>query len=433
VKRGCSHRRASRNALRWHDRAVPEFRDIPAIIDSVTFRLSTLATLASMFVPLALIPATAQTQSAQKLTSKPLQNPTATGSLQPHWSAAADGTAVLSWIEPTKDNSFALRYATLKGSVWSDVHTVADHRHFFRHPAEAPEVIQTTDKKWMAHWVEMPSETSEAEFLYVSSSADGVHWTAPLMAHKDRSQVEHGLASMVESGTGESSLIWLEMPKGEDGPTYLMRTVLDASGKEVKEERLDLDVCSCCPTAVVKTAKGLLIAYRDHTPADIRDISVISFENGQWSQPKNVHADNWKINACPTNAAAIAAKGSHVAIAWYTGAQNSPKVEMVFSEDSGSTFSKPVVVSTGHAFGYTSLVLDEDGGAIVSWLERKNDELTSVLARKITASGVAQPVVEVAQGEQQGLGYPRLVHAGNSTFIAWGKPGSKLQTAALQN
>ena len=31
------------------------------------------------------------------------------------------------------------------------------------------------------------------------------------------------------------------------------------------------DVCSCCPTSVVNTAKGFLVAYRGHTPKDIRE------------------------------------------------------------------------------------------------------------------------------------------------------------------
>jgi hypothetical protein len=209
-----------------------------------------------------------------------------------------------------------------------------------------------------------------------------------------------------------------------------MRTVVNAAGQEIKEERLDADVCSCCPTAVTKTAKGLLVAYRAHTPDDIRDISVIRFVNNRWSLPKNVHADNWHINACPTNAAAVAAKGDNVGLAWYTAAQDAPKVQVIFSADGGSSFTKPVVVSTGHAYGYTALALDDDGSAIVSWLEQGKDNAARVLAREITAAGVAGPVVQLAEGGRMALGYPKILHSNNGTFIAWG--GSKMQTAQLK-
>ena len=115
---------------------------------------------------------------------------------------------------------------------------------------------------------------------------------------------------MVASGAGESSLFWLKAGQDEEGPTALMRTIIDASGKAVREERLAPDVCACCPTAVAKTAKGLLLAYRGHTRENIRDISVLRFENGRWSRPNSLYADNWHINACPTNAASVAASGN---------------------------------------------------------------------------------------------------------------------------
>jgi hypothetical protein len=373
----------------------------------------------------------------QKLTVDLLTSPAGDGSVQPNWSAAPDGSAVLSWVEPAKGGGFSLRYAMRSDSKWSEARTVVTNRRFFRHPAEAPEVLRIADHEWMAHWVETPKEGSDAEYVYVSSSQDGLTWTPPLMAHKDRSPVEHGLVSMVPNGDGQVSLFWLITPKGEDGPGYLMRTVVDASGKEIKEERLDSDVCSCCPTAVAKTAKGLLVVYRDHTAADIRDMAALRFENGQWLPSKIIYADNWKLNACPVNAGAVVAKADHIAAAWFTGAQNSPKVQLVFSEDGGVAFGKPVTVSTGHAFGYTSVALDDDGSAIVSWLEKASSPTggdTRVLVREVAPNGVAGPVVEVAKGGQQAFGYPRICHTKGGIFIAWGnsKPGSKAQVAQLR-
>ena len=382
-----------------------------------------------LLVFLALLPVV-----GQALKVEPVGNPSAAGSLQPNWSVTSDGGALLSWVEPTKDGSLVLRYAVRRGQAWSEARTVAANRHFFRHPAEVPEVMQVSDKLWMAHWVEMPKEGSEAEFVYVSSSIDGVHWAAPLMAHKDRGEVEHGLASMAVNSDGEISLFWLITPKGEDGPGYLMRTVVDATGKEIKEERLDSDICSCCPTAVARTAKGLLLAYRDHTPEDIRDIAVMRLENGRWSPSKIIHADNWKLDACPTNAAAVSAKADRAALSWFTAAQDKPRVQAVFSSDSGSTFTKPVLVSTGRAFGYTSIALDDDGSAFISWLEDGKDGASGVMVRQVTAAGVGGPVTRVATGGRMGLGYPRILHTGSGTFIAWGnaRPGSKIETAELK-
>jgi hypothetical protein len=307
--------------------------------------------------------------------------------------------------------------------------TIAANRHFFHHPAEMPEVLALPGGHWFAHWVESPGGDSDAEYVYVSSSTDGAHWTMPLQAHHDHSAVQHGLASMIANPDGGGSIFWLEALKGEDNPVSLKRTIVDATGKEVREEVIQGDVCGCCPTAVAKTSKGLLLAFRAHSIENIRDIAVTRLENGKWSAPKLVNADGWEIEACPTNAAAVQAKDDHVAVAWFTGAQDKPRELMAFSNDAGSSFTKPVTLSIGHAFGYTAMALDEDGGAIISWLEQ-SPEGAKVLVRRVTAAGAAGPVVEVAKGGKMALGYPKLFHNGSETFIAWGTT-KHIETASL--
>jgi hypothetical protein len=359
-----------------------------------------------------------------------ISNPSVAGSIQPNWAVAGDGSLLFSWVEPAKDGSYALKYATRHGAAWSEARTIASGRRFWRHPAEVPELLSLSDGTLLAHWVENGKDSTESEFIFVSTSHDGTHWTEPQMAHKDRSPVQHGLASIAASGPKEASIFWLQALKGEDGPVSLMRTIVGADGKEIKEEQLDADVCSCCPTSVVNTAKGLLVAYRGHTPKDIRDIAVIRLENGRWSPSKILYPDKWEINACPVNAASTTAKDNRVAIAWYTEANDKPRVQLVFSSDSGATFTKPVTLNTGDTLGYASTSLSNDGGAFVSWLE-EGQSSSRVLVRLTPPTGMPGPALKVAEGLRQSLGYPKLIHAGNETWIAWGDSKAGIKTAQL--
>src|ERR1700730_10004405 len=172
----------------------------------------------------------------QTLKVEPIANPSGTTSLQAHWGTAPDGSPLLGWVETTKDGSNTLRYSIHRGTQWSEPRTIATNRHFFRQPAESPSVISFADGSLLAEWVEIPPASSEAEYIYVSASKDGVRWTSPVMAHQDRSPVQHALASMVASGDREASLVWLEALKGEDAPSALKRTVVSSDGKVVKEE-----------------------------------------------------------------------------------------------------------------------------------------------------------------------------------------------------
>ncbi len=369
---------------------------------------------------------------AQMLKSVAVPNPAPPGSIQPNWAVAADGSVLLSWVEPSKD-TYALRYAIRHGSAWGEARTIASGRNFWRHPAEIPGLLSMSDGMLLAHWVEKGKgkDSSDAEDLYVSSSKDGIKWTAPAMAHHDHAAVQHGLASIVQSGPKEASVLWLWANKGDDGPVTLMRTIVDADGKEIKEEPLDTDTCSCCPTSVVKTSKGILVAYRDHTSKDIRDIAILRFENGKWSTSKILYADNWQVNACPVNAASAVAKDNRVAIAWYSEGGDMPKVELVFSSDAGATFTKPIVLSTGDTQGYASTALTSDGGAVVSWIE-EGEKSARAMTRAVSAAGVAGPVLQVAEGPRAKLGYPRVVHSGGATLIAWGDAKTGIKTAELK-
>lgn len=370
--------------------------------------------------------------SGQTLKVDAVPNPSGTESLQAHWATASDGSPMLSWLEKSKDGSLSLRYAIRRGGHWSDARTIVANRQFFRQPAESPSLISFPNGSLLAEWVELPPGSGEAENLFVSASRDGTQWTTPVMAHRDKSPVQHALASMAASGDNEGSLVWLEALKGEDAPSALKRTVVGSDGKVVKEETVDSDVCTCCPTSIVKTPKGLLVAYRDHSSQDIRDIAVVRLENGRWLPSKILNDDKWEINACPVNGAAAAAKDNRVAIAWYTEAQDTPRTQLALSSDGGATFSKPIRISTGNSFGHTSIALDGNGSAVVSWLEEGSGEGVRLLARQVTSAGVAGPVVEVAQGAQRSIGYPRLLQAGNETWIAWGNSGNaKIQTARL--
>ena len=82
-------------------------------------------------------------------------------------------------------------------------------------------------------------------------------------------------------------------------------------------------------TAVAMTARGPLLAYRDRGDDEVRDIAVTRLENGGWTAPKPVHADGWKIDACPVAGPALAAAGDTVAVAWYSEAGGTPTLRHV--------------------------------------------------------------------------------------------------------
>jgi hypothetical protein len=124
----------------------------------------------------------------------------------------------------------------------------------------------------------------------------------------------------------------------------LRYAAIDAEGHVSDEALLDERVCECRQTSAALTSGGPVVVYRDRSGTEVRDIYIVRQQGGGWSAPRPVYADNWEINGCPVNGPSVAADGRRVAVAWYTGAGDTPRVKVAFSEDAGATFGGPVAV-----------------------------------------------------------------------------------------
>jgi len=195
-----------------------------------------------------------------------------------------------------------------------------------------------------------------------------------------------------------------------------------------------LRTCSCCQTSAAITGNGtVLIAYRDRTVGEIRDISIVRRHNGIWSDPVNVHADGWEISGCPVNGPAIDAQATEAVVAWFTGADNIPTIKVAFSEDSGATFGSAFQVDNGEGVGRVDTLMLATGEALISWVEWTSDGEVLMLCRATKNDGcvVRQTITEhVAAGS---FNFPKLARSGDVIYLAWTQPiNSKTDSSTIR-
>jgi hypothetical protein len=185
----------------------------------------------------------------------------------------------------------------------------------------------------------------------------------------------------------------------------------------------------------VATARGVLAAYRDRSPDEIRDIVLARFENGRWSDPYPLHADGWNIPGCPVNGPALAASGNDVVAAWFTAARETAKVNVAFSLDAGERFTAPVRVDLGNPEGRVGVALLPDGDALVTWLEKSGKEATIRMRRVARDGGTGPPIVVARTSAARASGFPQVAVSEGRVLLAWteaGKPSRiRLATAAI--
>ena len=389
---------------------------------------------------LGLVPVQALGSDPSAWAVREIASPAGAGSMAPNLRAGSDGRVYLSWVEPGATKRSVLRFSVLEGERWSAPRDVATGDDWFVNWADFPSVVPLGGGHLAGHWLVKNGEGTFAYSVQTARSEDaGRTWKRPVVPHRDATETEHGFVSLVAWEGGRVAAAWLDGRNfagghGHGDPTEEMTlrfALVGADGSLASEALLDARVCECCQTSAARTSEGIVVVYRDRSPEEVRDIGVVRFANGRWSEPALVHRDGWKIEGCPVNGPSVAADGRRVAVAWYTAAADTPRVRLAFSGDAAASFGAPVEVDDGKPMGRVDVELLADGSALVGWLER-TAEGGEVRARRVYPDGRRGQAVTISKTTvDRASGFPHLVRTGDRIVFAWTvvtKP-SAVQTA----
>jgi len=354
-----------------------------------------------------------------------LTSPAAAHSSEPQLAVSGRGVLV-SWIERAGSNTI-LKFAERMGSGWTPPVTVASGADWFVSYADVPSVIRKSDGTLVAQWLKTTDAKVEGYDLLISHSSDGGRtWAPPLTPHHDGTQFQHGFASFMETPGNGLGVIWLDGRNSEyfesdpaSGTMTLRYAAFDAGWKQTADLEIDHNVCECCSTAAAMTSDGPLVAYRNRTDKEIRDIAVSRLENGTWTPETMVHDDNWEIYACPVNGPALSARGQQAAVAWFTVKNDVGQAYAAFSNDGGQTWSAPIRLDEAGSIGRVDVELLDDGTAVASWVEYRR-ESSELRLRLINPEGARSTPITIAPvGGSRAAGFPRMARDGDELVFAW--------------
>ena len=389
------------------------------------------------------------------LTVEPVPSPTGVDAAEPFVGSGPDGQMTLSWLERNADSSVALRLATLApdGATWSAPTEIVRRTDLFVNWADFPSVVALGEGRLLAHWLQRSGDGRYAYDVHLSESRDGgATWGASAFPHAAGVPAEHGFVTILPTGNGGANILLLDGTAG----ALLKDSIRASTGKEPAEghggamqlgfanwadgavtttRMLDPRTCDCCQTASAMTSKGPIVVYRDRSDDEIRDMSVVRLVNGEWTAPAPLHNDGWKIDYCPVNGPATSAIGDTVVAVWFTGAQDTSRVNVVFSTDAGATFNAPVRADDGLPAGRVDVEMLSGDAALVSWIERVGGDTAQVRARIVRRDGRVEPHVVVSPSSgTRSSGFPRMARTDDGVLIAWTIPGkpSRVELARIR-
>ncbi len=355
---------------------------------------------------------------------------------EPNLHTTKDGKAMLSWVEYLNDTTDVLAFSTLETTDWSAPKIIAKGTNWFVNWADFPSIkaYKKNSNHLAAHWLQKSALGTYDYDVRIAQSVDGgKNWQPSFVPHTDGISAEHGFVSMLPVNDGQIFATWLDGRytktennsdghdhEGQGGAMTLRGAFFNIKGDLRGEIELDNKVCDCCSTSAALTNNGVIVAYRDRSDEEIRDISIVRQIGQDWTRPRSIHSDNWEIAGCPVNGPEIITDGNkQVAVAWYTMANDTPKVQVVISTDSGANFGKAISVDDGNPLGRVDLIYANDN-LIVSWLENKGRENAAIRVAKITSNGVIEKKMTVAQTSvARSSGFPILEKWDNQLLMAW--------------
>lgn len=338
--------------------------------------------------------------------------------MAPQLRSDRDGV-LATWLEPDGDAQ-RLVWSRWNGNAWTKPQVISAGPSILANWADVPSIARGNDGALVAHWAEKREGGKYAYDAVVARSTDGVTWKRLGPLHDDTTPTEHGFVSLVEDGASMRAF-WLDGRATANGNPMTLRTAI--VGETVGPSTVvDDRVCDCCSTAVTATKDGgVVVAYRDRSTDEIRDIAIARTDAASWSVA-NVARDDWKIEGCPVNGPAIASAGQRVVVAWYTFAGDIHRVRAAISDDAGRTFHPPIEIDAGQdersLLGRVGVVIDVDGTAIVSWLAASAGR-ASLLLRRISGDGRGREVVIGDTTADRDAGFPRLAREGDALIIMW--------------
>ncbi len=369
-------------------------------------------------------------QLPQIMTSPVLGN-----SSLPHLFVAQD-SVYLSWVEKLEDGRHAFQFASTKDTVWSPIDTIATGNNWFVNWADYPTMTQNGDEFLATFLQRSDSGKYTYDVRYTVKKRDSL-WRKPKILHDDGIPAEHGFVSLLPYGENFFAT-WLDgrttvAENPAERQMTLRAAVINREGHKLEDFLLDDRVCDCCQTAAAMTSTGPIVFYRNRSKDDeeVRDIYYTRAMDTLWTEPKPVFKDNWKINGCPVNGPRADAHGENVAVAWFTMANEKPKVQVSFSKNAAKSFDTPIRVDEGNPLGRVDVVMADEKTAVVSWLESRDNE-DVIMAMRVDTDGVRSPAIEVARSSsERSSGFPQMTLLGSTIYFAWTRSIDEQKTVVV--
>lgn len=345
------------------------------------------------------------------------------GTHLPRLFSSEDGVLLSLVQTQEKESSLLFQLLSTTATDSFPIHHLRSGDDWFINWADFPSVVRFKDKQGheaqFSHWLKYSGKGTYDYDIF--SAIEYFQVEEAFKLHTDTISAEHGFLSSTQLPQGGLQVTWLdgrrtkqgaaagaENGHGHGGGAMTLRTKALSDSVSVE---LDHRVCDCCNTATVATDSLIMVAYRDRSEHEIRDIAyVMKRPDEEWSIPKLVHADNWEINGCPVNGPALASNvRGDIALVWYTASRARARIHFARYDAINDAFTTPLTLDDRDPPGRLDLQLAADGTAYALGLTAtKQTDSAALTLWTISSTNEVQREELAITAAARSSGFPRI-------------------------
>jgi len=237
-----------------------------------------------------------------------------------------------------------------------------------------PKIAVAHDGAVLLTWIQSLPQKYSGNVRFVRSTDSGQTFSKPITLNDDGRVTSHRFDSMTIDGTGRVVVAWLDArdrdAAKENGEAFSGVSIYSAqssdNGASFKaNHKFQQHVCECCRIGLTWMKEGPVAFWRNIFGTNTRDFAIADIDKGG---VRRVTDDEWKIDACPHNGGDIATDGrDQLHLVWFTN--GTTRQGLFYKRIDGDWESQPMPIGNPAAQANHAFVAAEGRTVLLTWRE----------------------------------------------------------------
>ena len=279
------------------------------------------------------------------------------------------------WLAKVEDQRLLVSSSEDGGQNFSSPAVVTpDPENISADGENRPKIAVARDGTILLTWTQVLPQKYSGNIRFARSIDSGQTFSPPITLNDDGRITSHRFDSLAIKGTGRAIVLWLDArdrdaakEKGEAFSGVSIYTVQsDDNGATFStNRRFQQHTCECCRIATTWTSDGPLVLWRNIFDTNTRDFAIANLDKG-WV--RRATQDEWQIDACPHNGGSIAIDGrGQLHLAWFTN--GTARQGLFYKRIEGNWQSQPRAIGNPAAQANHALVAADGKTVLLTWRE----------------------------------------------------------------